>query len=93
MDSYFYLFYEIIVSFFSFLCQDPNKTRSKCAIIGCNLSKNNKLTQYKAQNGEPNYVHHKFLFDFYKELPTCTKPWGQISKYYRAAYLVGTSTV
>ena len=37
-------FYKIIVSFFSFLCQDSNKTRSNCAIIGCNLSKKHKLT-------------------------------------------------
>ena len=29
-------FYKIIVSFFSFLCQDANKTRSNCAIVGRN---------------------------------------------------------
>ena len=62
-------FYKIIVSFFSFLCQDTNKTRSNCAIIGCNLSKKHKLTQYKTQNGESNYVDHKFFFNFYQELP------------------------
>ena len=73
-------FYKIIASFFSFLCQDANKTRSNCAIIGCNLSKKHKLTQ----NGESNYVDHKFFFNFYQELPTCTKPWRQTSKYYRA---------
>ena len=78
-------FYKIIVSFFSFLCQDANKTRSNCAIIGCNLSKKHKLTHYKTQNGESNYVDHRFFFNFYQELPTCTKPWGQTSKYYRAA--------
>ena len=44
-------FCKIIVSFFSFLCQDANKTRSDCAIIGCNLSKKHKLTLYKTQNG------------------------------------------
>ena len=65
----FLLFYKIIVSFFSFLCQDVNKTRSNCAIIGCNLSKKHKLTQYKTQNGESNYVDHKFFFNFYQELP------------------------
>ena len=70
-------FYEIFVSFFSFLCQDTNKTRSKCAIIDCSLSKKYKLTQSKTQNGEPNYVHHKFSFNFYQELPTCKKPWGR----------------
>ena len=66
----FLLFYKIIVSFFSFLCQDANKTRSNCAIIGCNLSKKHKLTQYKTQNGESNYADHKFFFNFYQELPT-----------------------
>ena len=64
----FLLFYKIIVSFFSFLCQDTNKTRSNCAIIDCNLSKKHKLTQYKTQNGESNYVDHKFFFNFYQEL-------------------------
>ena len=59
----FLLFYKIIVSFFSFLC--PNKTRSNCAIICCNLSKKHKLTLYKTQNREPNYVDHKFFFNFY----------------------------
>ena len=82
-------FYKIIVSFISFLCQDANKTRSNCAIIGCNLSKKHKLTLYKTQNGESNYVDHKFSFNFYQELPTCTKPWGQTSKYYRAGQLFG----
>ena len=66
MDSYFCLF---IVSVFSFLCQDANKTRSNCAIIGCNLYKKHKLTQYKTENGESNYVDHKFFFNFYEELP------------------------
>ena len=73
-------FYKIIVSFFSFLCQDANKTRSKCAIIGCNSSKKHKLAPYKTQNGEPNYVDHTFFFNYYQELPTCTKPWGRTSK-------------
>ena len=78
MDSYFLPFYKIIVSLFSFLCQDVNKTRSNCAIIGCNLSKKHKLTLYKTQNGEPNYVDHKFFFNFYYwDLPTCTKPWDR----------------
>ena len=52
------------MSFFSFLCQDANKTRSKCAIIGCNLSKKHKLTQSKTQNGESNYVDHSFSLIF-----------------------------
>ena len=42
-----------IVGFFSFFCQDANKARSNCAIIGCNLSKKHKLTLYKTQNGGP----------------------------------------
>ena len=58
-------FYKIMVSCFSFLCKDENKTRSNCAIIGSNLSKKHKLTLYKTQNGEPNYVDHKFFFNFY----------------------------
>ena len=80
----FLLFYKIIVSFFSFLCQDANKIRSNCAIIGCNLSKRHKLTLHNTQNGEPTYVDHKFFFNFHWELPTCTKPCGQTSKYYKA---------
>ena len=49
MDSYFYLFYKIIVSFFSLLCQDANKTRSNCTVIDCNLSKKHKLAMYKTE--------------------------------------------
>ena len=67
------------------LCQDANKTRSNCAMICCSLSKKHKLTQYKTQNRESSYVDHKFFFNFYQEVPTCTKPWGQTSKCYRAA--------
>ena len=57
-------FYKIIVSFFSFSCQDANKTRSNCAMIGCNLSKKHKVALYKTQNRESNCVDHKFLFNF-----------------------------
>ena len=46
------ILYKIIVSFFSFLCQDANKAKSNCAIIGCNLSKKHKLTLHRTQNGE-----------------------------------------
>ena len=35
----FLSFYEIIVRFFSFFCQDANETGSNCGIIGFNLSK------------------------------------------------------
>ena len=61
MDSYFYLFIRLL----SFLCQDANKARSSCAIIDYNLSKKHKLTLYKTQNGESNYVDQKFFFNFY----------------------------
>ena len=40
-------FNKIFVSFSSFLCQGANKTRSNCAIIGCNLSRKHKITLYK----------------------------------------------
>ena len=86
-------FYKIIASFFSFLCQDANKTRSNSAIIDCKLSNKHKLTKYKTQNGESNYVDHKFFINFYQGLPTCTKPWGQTSKYYRAGQLFGPCIV
>ena len=56
-------FYRIIVSFFSFL-QDANKARSNCAIIGCHLPKKHKLIVYKTQNGESNYIDHKFSLIF-----------------------------
>ena len=55
-------FYKIISVFFSFLCQDANKTRSHYSIIGCNLSKKHKLTLHKTQNGEPSYVDHSYVF-------------------------------
>ena len=64
MDLYSYLFIRLL-SVFSFLCQDASKTRSHCSIIGCNLSKKHKLTLYKTQNGELNYVDHRFFFNFY----------------------------
>ena len=67
-------FYKIIVSFFSFLCQDANKTRSNFALIGCNLPKKHKLTLHKIQNEESNHVDHMFFFNFYEKLSTCTKP-------------------
>ena len=72
----------ILVSFFSFLCQDANKTGSNCAIIDRNLSKKHKLALYKIQNGEPSYVDHKFFFNVLLGA-TCTKTWGQAFKYYR----------
>ena len=63
MDTYFYLFIRLLSAFF--LCPDANKARSNCAIIGCNASKKYKLTLFKTQNAEPNYVDHNFFFNFY----------------------------
>ena len=57
-------FYKIIGSFFPFLCQDANKTRSNCDIIGSSFSKKHKITLYKTQNGESNYADHKFFLIF-----------------------------
>ena len=62
-------FYNIIVSFFCFFCEDANKARSNCAIIDFNLSKKYKLILYKTQNGESNYVDYKFFFNFCWEPP------------------------
>ena len=76
-------FYKINGSFFAFISQDANKTGSNCAIIRCNLSKKRKLVLYKTQIGEPNYVAHKFFLNFLLGA-TCTKTWGQTSKYYKA---------
>ena len=60
MDPYFYLFIRLLSAFFSFFCQDVDKTRSNRATIGYNLSKKHKLTLYKTQSEEPNYVDYKF---------------------------------
>ena len=62
-EPIFLPFYKMIVSFFSFFCQDANRTRLNCAIIDCNLSKKHKLTLYKTLNGEPKYVDHKSFFN------------------------------
>ena len=86
-------FYKIVVSFFSFLCQNATKARSNCTIIGGNLSEKHKVTRYKTQNGESNYVDQKFFCNFYWELPTCKKPLRQTSKYYRAGQLFGLCIV
>ena len=56
MKPYFQPFYNIVIIFFSFFCEDENKTRSNCAIMGCNLSRKHKLTLYKTQIGESNYI-------------------------------------
>ena len=74
-----------LFSAFFLFRQDANKTRSNCAIIGYNLTTKYKLTQYKTQNGEPNYVDHKFFFNFYQELLPVQSLGGQTSKYHRAA--------
>ena len=56
------------------------KQDQNCTIIGYSLSKKYKLTLNKAQNGESNYIDHKFFFNFYQELATYIKPWGQTLK-------------
>ena len=61
MDPYFYLFIRLLSAFFLFFCQDANKTRSNCTIVSCNLSKKHKVTLYKTQYGESNYVDDKFF--------------------------------
>ena len=43
MDPYFHFFIRLLSAFFSFFCQDANKTGSNCVIIGCNLLKKHKL--------------------------------------------------
>ena len=60
MDPYFYLFIRLLSAFFSFFCQDANKTRSNRPIIGYNLSKKHKLRLYRKESGEPNYIDYKF---------------------------------
>ena len=67
MDSYSYFFIRLFSVFFFFYVKMQKKIRSNCSIIGCDLSKKHKLTLYKTQNGEPNYVDHKFFFNFYQQ--------------------------
>ena len=63
MDSYFYHFKRLLSAFFLFYVK--MQTKQDRTIIGCNLSKKHKLTLYKTQNGESNYVDHKFFLNFY----------------------------
>ena len=57
MDPYFYLFIRLLSAFFLFSVKTQTE-QNQTAIIGGNLSKKHKLTLYKAQNGEPNFVDH-----------------------------------
>ena len=91
MESYSYPFYKIIVSFFLFNVKMQTK-QDRTVLEQVAICRRNKLTLYKTQNRESNYVD-KFFFNFYEELPTYTKPWGQTSKYYRAGQLVGACIV
>ena len=75
-------FYVIIVSFFSFFCQDANKKGSNCAIIGCSFSKKHKLALHKTHSRELNYVDHKFFL--YSASSYLHENLGTESKYYRA---------
>ena len=70
----FLTFYKIIFSFFLFYVKCKQNNIKLCYN---GLSKKHKLTLYKIENRESNYADHKFLFNFYKELPTCTKPWDR----------------
>ena len=62
MNSYFYLFIRFS-AFFLFYVKMQTK-QDQTAIIGCNLSKKHKLTLYKTQNGESNYVDQNFSLIF-----------------------------
>ena len=64
MDSYFYLFIRLLSAFFLFSVKMQTK-QDQTAIIGCNLSKKHKLTMYKTQNGESNYIDHNVFFNFH----------------------------
>ena len=75
-------FYVIIVSFFSFFCQDANKKGSNCAIIGCSFSKKQKLALHKTHSRELNYVDHKFFL--YSASSYLHENLETESKYYRA---------
>ena len=68
MDPYFYLFIRLLSAFVFFFYQNVIETRSHCAILGCNLSKEQQLTLYKTRNVEPNYID-KFFSTFCQELP------------------------
>ena len=64
MDPYFYIFIRLLSAFFLFSVKTQTK-QDQTAIIGGNLSKKHRLTLYKAQNGEANYVNYKFFFHFF----------------------------
>ena len=59
MDSYFYLFIILLSAFFYVKMETK---QDQTVLIGCKLSKKHKLTLHKTQNGELNYVDHKFFF-------------------------------
>ena len=62
--THIFTFIRLLSDFFLFYVKMQTK-QDQTAIIGCNLSKKHKLTLYKTQNGEPNYVDHKFFVNFY----------------------------
>ena len=55
MGPYFYLFIRLLSAFFLFMSR-CKQNKIKLSIIGCNLSKKHKITLYKTQNRESNYV-------------------------------------
>ena len=57
MDPYFYLFIRLLSAFFFFFPSRYKQNKIK-------LEKKYKLALHKTQNREPNYVDHKFFFNF-----------------------------
>ena len=91
VDPYFYLFIRLFSAFFLFMARSKQNKIKLCYNRFQFVKKTQTL--YKTQNEEPNYLDHKFFFNFCQELSTCTKPWGQTSKYYRAGWLVDACIV
>ena len=60
---------KITVSFFLFSVKMQSKQDESCTNRLQFVKKKHKLTPYKTKNGEPNYVVHKFFFNFLQELP------------------------
>ena len=64
MDSYIYLFIRLLSAFFLFYVTIQTKEH-QTVLQQAAICQRNKLTLYKTQNGESNYVDHKFFFNFY----------------------------
>ena len=57
--------YDYCELFFSFMSRCKQNKIKFVKFVKCNLSKKHKLSLYKTQNGESNYVDHKIFFNFY----------------------------